>query len=258
MKNNIIVGTLLALIMTACSTPKDVTYMQDVQNGTIIATAPSTAIKARPDDRLQIVVSSKDPALAALFNLSQPTTGTTSNNRDLYFSVDAKGDIQYPLIGPIHVAGMTRAEIAEYIRQLLVDRNLCRDATVTVEFANAGVNILGEVKNPGRYSLAHDRVTLLEGIALAGDLTIQGERHNVSVIREEIDGSQHVYRIDLTNAESLYGSPAYYLQQNDVVYIEPNDTRKRQRSVNGNSVYTPSFWISIASFLATVAVLIWN
>ena len=149
-----------------------------------------------------------------------------------------------------------KLHVQKEIKDLLVSRDLVRDATVTVELTNPTISVLGEVASPGNYKVEQEHINILQGLALAGDLTISGERENVAVIREAPDGTQQVYRVDLTNAQSLYASPAYYLQQNDVIYVEPNDTRKRSRSANGNSVLTPSFWVSIASFIASMAVLI--
>ena len=116
---------------------------------------------------------------------------------------------------------------------------------------------MGEVKTPGRYQIQRDRITILEALGMAGDLTIQGKRENVKVLREECDG-QRVYTIDLTSAESVYKSPVYYLQPNDVVYVEPNEMKARQSTINGNSVRNVSFWMSLASLLTTIAVLIFK
>lgn len=252
-KSNVIaVAILTGMLAWSCSTPKNVTYVQDLTQGTYTVPAEGT-LKARPGDKFNIIVNSKDPALAKLFNLSNE--GSTGS-QILNYTVDQQGNIDYPIIGNIHVAGLTRAGIAKEIKDLLVSRDLVRDATVTVEFTNPTISVLGEVARPGNYRVEQEHINILQGLALAGDLTISGERENVAVIREAPDGTQQVYRVDLTNAQSLYASPAYYLQQNDVIYVEPNDTRKRSRSANGNSVLTPSFWVSIASFIASMAVLI--
>lgn len=256
-----------AMMATSCSTPRDVTYFQGLGEGNHAIATTGGAIKAQPDDKLSIVVNSKDPALAALFNLPLQTTRLgartdasieMSNNSSSLYTVDSAGNIDFPILGELHVGGMTRAEIARMIKDRLIAENLVKDPTVTVEYANAGVNVLGEVARPGRYSMSRDRITLLEGLAMAGDLTIQGERTNVAVLRELADGTSAVYRVDLTDAQSLYGSPAYYLQQNDVIYVEPNAYKKRQRQANGNTVLTASFWLSVASFLTTIAVLVFK
>jgi len=130
-----------------------------------------------------------------------------------------------------------------------------KDPVVIVEYANLGFNVMGEVNKPGRYSFDRDHLTILDAISMAGDLTIQGRRYNVFVMREEGD-ERVTYRLNLQNAQELLQSPAYYLQQNDVVYVEPNEFRSRQTTVNGNNVLSASFWISVASLLTSIAVLI--
>ena len=126
-----------------------------------------------------------------------------------------------------------------------------------MEFANLYISVLGEVNKPGRYDIEQDQVTLLDAIGMAGDLTIFGKRTNVIVLRDE-NGKKVSYNVNLTSAYDLYASPAYYLQQKDVVYVEPNETKARQSTVNGNNVRSTSFWISLASLLTSVAVLIFK
>lgn len=122
---------------------------------------------------------------------------------------------------------------------------------------NLSVNVMGEVNRPGRYNIDKDHLTILDALSQAGDLTIYGKREKVLVLRNE-NGKQRVYDINLCSADHLYSSPVYYLQQNDVVYVEPNDTKARQSTVNGNNVRSTSFWISLASLLTTISVLIFK
>lgn len=239
--------------------------MQNLQEGRHKVNNAVAAMKAMPDDKLSIVVNSKDPALASLFNLpvqsqrigAKAGFDVSANSVSLY-TVNPEGYIEFPILGPVNVGGKTTSEISSEIKNRLIRENLLKDPIVTVEFANTVYSVLGEVAHPGRFNMDRDRITLLDGLATAGDLTIQGERKNVMVVRENYDGTTSVYRIDLTSAESLYGSPAYYLQQNDVIYVEPNGYKKRQRQANGNTVLTASFWLSVASFLTTIAVLIFK
>ena len=171
------------------------------------------------------------------------------------FTVSPDGTISYPLLGTLYVAGMSRTEVARMLEDKLVKEGYLKDPVVTVEFLNATISVLGDVNAPGEYPITRDNMTILQALGKAGDLKITGMRKNVLVVREE-EGKDVAYRLDLTDTKSLMESPAYHLQQNDVVYVEPNDYAKRQSVVNGNSVLTPSFWISIASFLSTIAVLI--
>ncbi len=143
------------------------------------------------------------------------------------------------------------------LQKRLVSEKLLTDAIVTVEFLNATVSVLGDVSSPGEYVIDKENLTIWQAIAKAGDLNITGKRNNVLVVREE-NGQDRAYRIDLTDTEAAMQSPAYYLQQNDIVYVEPNDMKKRNAVVNGNNVLTVSFWMSAASFVASMAILVTN
>lgn len=257
------------LLLASCSTPKNIAYFQDVTPGSEINVARQLEIRVQPQDKLSIIVNAQDPELSALFNLvrvqnriqSTPTRGggvsTDSGNGDTgYYTVDSQGDINFPVIGRLHIAGMKREEVADFICKELQKRDLVKDPIVTVEFANTGLYILGEVAAPGRFGFNEDRLTILEAIALAGDLKPNGQRENVKVIRETTPGHQEVYELDLTDAGKMAQSPAFYLKQNDVIYVEPNDKAKRETTPNGNTPFTPAFWMSVGSFAITIATLI--
>lgn len=276
-KKSILRGTFLMLVsaifVSSCTTPKNIAYFQGSENEDIfeIAIAESKVIKVAPYDKLSITVSCKDPALAQMFNL-QVFTNTTSqrtgyNGTDHYrdynvgysdgingFTVSAEGTIDYPVLGKIKVAGMTRNELAAFIKGEIMGRGLIKDPIVTVEFLNVGVSVLGEVTAPGRYDMNVDVLPLMEALSLARDLTIQGNRQNIKVLRKEGDKLQ-TYVVDITDTKKLVESPAYYLKQGDIVYVEPNNIRKRQTTNNGNSVMNVSFWVSVASLLTSAAIL---
>ena len=258
----IIIVAASVLVLGSCSTPKQISYFQDLRPGEseLTLTAP-TEIKIQPKDKLSIMVNSQDLRLTNLFNLpivSQQVgqENATSQNRGLSgYTVDSKGNVDFPVLGPLHVQGMTREEVATFIKKELQSHDLIKDPVVTVEFMNLSINVMGEVNKPGRYNIDKDHLTILDALSQAGDLTIYGKREKVLVLRNE-SGTQRVYGINLCSADHLYSSPAYYLQQNDVVYVEPNDTKARQSTVNGNNVRSTSFWISLASLLTSIAVLI--
>lgn len=264
---------ILACLAVSCSTPKNIAYFQGSENADVfeIAMAETKAIRVEPYDKLSIMVSCKDPALAQMFNLQVYTNTTaqrtgyngTESFRDYNvgysdgingFTVSAEGTIDYPILGKIKVAGMTRNELAAFIKGEIMGRGLIKDPVVTVEFLNVGVSILGEVNTPGRYDMNVDVLPLMEALSLAHDLTIQGNRENIKVLRKEGDKIQ-TYVVDITDAKKLTSSPAYYLKQGDIVYIEPNNIRKRQTTNNGNSVLNVSFWVSVASLLTSAAIL---
>lgn len=249
-----------AAMLAGCSTPKDITYMQGFSNEAAQAVREQRRITVQPDDKLSIIVSSKDPALAEVFNLAvaQYRVGYNTSNQSQQasaFTVTPDGDVDYPILGPIHVAGLNRHEVSKLIEERLEQSNLLKDPVVTVEFLNATVAVLGDVTHPGEYPIDKDNMTILQALSKAGDLAITGMRTNVLVVREE-NGQDRAYRLDLTNTQQLMQSPAYYLRQNDVVYVEPNATRKRQANANGNTVLTPTFWLSVASLLATITALL--
>jgi len=262
---------VLVLLLGSCSTPRNISYFQDVYTGTEISPAQLLDIKVKPEDKLSIIVTTQDPALSQLFNLvttqnriGQTTSGTTAigeasslgDGRTAYYTVDRMGNIDFPVLGDVHIGGMNRYEVAEYIEKRLQDANLVKDPVVTVEFANTGISIVGEVSKPGRYEFNKDRLTIIDAIAMAGDLTINAERENILVMRKKDDGRQEGYRVDFTDMKNLSQSPVYYLQQEDVIYVQPNDKKKRETTPNGNTPYTPSFWVSMGSFAATIATLI--
>lgn len=259
----LIVACMLSLC--ACSTPKDILYFQDLHPGeSEMTVADSLEIRVRPEDKISIIVNSRDPQLTDLFNLPyvsrqlgrsslQGSVGTSQGVSG--YTVDDQGNIDFPVLGKIHVAGMKRVEIASYIKDELVSKNLVKDPVVTVEFMNLCFSVMGEVNAPGRFNIDRDRLTILDALSMAGDLTIYGNREKVLVLRQE-GNTQRVYGVNLTSGEHIYTSPAYHLQQNDVVYVEPNSTKARQSTVNGNNVRSTSFWISLASLLTSIAVLI--
>lgn len=258
-------------LLTGCGTPKNITYFQNEES--IVQMAQANPIKLKADDKLSIVVKSKDPAVSDLFNLgiytsrygtngSQVISGSQvksfrpgSNDGVSYYTVDPQGCIDFPVLGSLKVAGMTRSELSGFIKGELMGRELVKDPTVTVEFVNTGINVMGEVMAPGRYDINRDHLTVLDALSLAGDLTINGRRENVKVLREE-NGQTKVYTLDLTDLNKLVKSPAYSLQQNDVVYVEPNDFRKRQTTVNGNNALSTGFWISVASLITSAVTTI--
>ena len=256
--------TLMVLAAVSCSTPKEISYFQDLQPGvTELAITDPVEIKVRPKDKLSILVNAQDPKLTNMFNLpivsqqiGQESTGSSGTSRGVSgYTVDSFGDINFPVLGKIRVEGMTREQIADYLTKQLKEQELIKDPVVTVEFMNLGVSVLGEVNKPGRISINRDNMTILDALSEAGDLTIFGKREKVLVLRQE-DGKQRVYGVNLCSAEHIYSSPVYYLQQNDVVYVIPNNTKSRQSTVNGNTVRSTSFWISLASLITSIAVLI--
>lgn len=247
---------LCGLVSCNPETYKKINYLQDISENTSMTMKVNQGIIIQPQDQLSIIVTSRDPKMAVPFNLSVASyysgseLGTSgSSQRITGYVVDNRGDINFPSLGQIHVAGLNRWELQETIKDKLADSGLLKDAVVTVEFLNFRVSVLGEVTAPGSYSVTGDKITILQALALARDLTIYGRRDNVQVIREQ-NGKRQIYKLDLTNSE-IFNSPAYYLQQNDVVYVTPSTVRAGQGEINENYFKSGSFWISLASITMT-------
>lgn len=263
MKNTLRVALFAAVLAFAasCATPTNIVYFQDVATGGVDTVSTAQIIKIRPGDKISIIVNSRDPQISSLFNLAYSTryigddssmkvnAGTTGVQG---YAVSEDGTIDFPVLGRVTVGGLTRDEISRMIKNELVSQSLVKDPVVTVEYLNLKVSVLGEVNNPGRIAIDRDEFTIMDAISAAGDLTINGIRENVRVIRNE-NGVRHTYSVNLLSSRDLASSPVYYLQQNDIVVVDPNDMRIRQSTINGNTIRTTSFWISIASLAATLA-----
>ncbi len=261
MKKLFFIIIAFAMILSSCSTPKQVAYFQDVSGrDTLITYVGFSPLKVQPGEKLMIVVHSSVPELAATFNLPvvgyRLGTGNTgqeynSTYATMSYTVSPEGTIDFPVLGIIKVEGMTRNEVAEYIKRRLVYESHCTDAIVNVELYNAYVNVMGEVNRPGRYELTQDNVTIFDVLSQASDLNVLGLRQNVMVSRKTPEGTQ-IYKLDMTNMKQVLSSPAYMMQQGDLVYVEPNNVRKRETTINGNNLLNTSFWISLASLAASI------
>ena len=254
LKKTVYFVLLSVVILTSCKTPQDIAYLQDVKESVPIQTQGDGYIRFVPGDKLSIFVHSRDEQFMNLFNISgRNGTNNMMNGGQNYapYTVDDKGMIDFPVLGLIKVQGLTRDEVGKYIKEQLINNSLCKDPVVTIAFYNMTFSVLGNA-GAGVKQISKDRVTLMEAIAMASDLQIDGLRKNVLVMRQDGD-KQIPYRVDLTKANSIYNSPAYYIHQNDVIYVEPNDKFKRNSTVMGSSAYQPTFWMSLLSFLTTMA-----
>jgi polysaccharide export outer membrane protein len=249
-------AVLYGLVSCNPQTYKKINYLQDVENDTTMTMKVNKGVIIQPQDQLSIIVSSLDPKLSSQFNLSLSTylTGTemsssSTTHRITGYVVDNDGYITFPALGRLHAAGLNRWELQEKISEELANNGLLKDAIVTVEFMNFKISVLGEVSSPGSYTVTGDKITILQALAQARDLTIYGQRNNVHVIREQ-NGKRQIYTLDLTSSD-IFQSPAYYLVQNDVVYVTPSRVRAGQGEINENYFRSGSFWISLASISMT-------
>lgn len=248
----------MAVFFTACTSTKKIIYLQDVVPLKQQEIEQKYEVIIHGDDLLAIMVNSRDPELALPFNMPMITYQLGSNSsgqqRVLGYLVDTNGNIDFPILGEIHVEGLTRMQLTELIKNKLIEGDLIKDPIVTVQFLNFKISVMGEVGRPGSFTISGDRITLLEALSMAGDLTIYGRRDRVGVIREN-NGKRTILFHDLRSAD-IFNSPCYYLQQNDIVYVEPNKAKSGQSSINQNN--SIGVWVSVISLLTTIAVLIFK
>lgn len=264
----VVVLLVAVAALFSCSTPTNIVYMQDAYDEALIEAVKSNPIRLKPMDQISVIVNCREPQIAAMFNLpyltrrlgeAQSLSGSSGNMGNLNtsnsisgYTVDSEGYIDFPILGKIYVQGLTRAEATDHIKELLVQSNQIKDPVVTIEFMNLGFSVLGEVSRPGRYRIDRDEFTVLDAISLAGDLNINGERENITVIRDQGKDGERFYKLDITNAAAMFSSPAYYMEQGDIVYVTPNPKRRRESTELANSAFTPSFWISLVSAVTSV------
>lgn len=242
------IGLLLTLLLliTSCASRKDIVYFQpdEKQLNTVFE---NFRPKIQVNDALVIVVSAADPKAVLALN-QQAVTPQVANSLDNSFKptyfVDELGNIDYPMLGKLNVIGKTRMELVDHMRELL--SKYIVDPTVNISIANFKVTVVGEVTRPGTFNLNSDRITIMEALGMAGDLTLKARRTNVLVVRE-LNGKKEMHRIDLTQESSL-NSPVYYLAQNDMVYVEPNKTQVRNSGLGQNT----NIIVSVAGLLITV------
>ncbi|GHT77154.1 polysaccharide biosynthesis protein [Bacteroidia bacterium] len=260
--------SLPVLFLFACQSTKDIAYLQDFDEylqSNHSEENTNYEAKIRTNDHLLITVSAPviNQAQVAQFNLPMNTylaPGETTFFQSAAiqtYKVDKNGDIQFPVVGQIHLAGMSRSEAVQFIKQKV--SAYVPDPIVNLQFISFKVTVLGEVFRPGPVEVTDERISIFDALGVAGDLTIYGDRHKVILIREN-DGKKDLHRIDLTQS-SLFASPYYYLQQNDVVYVEPNKTKKRESKFGAGENYTMSI-LSVSftaiSVMATIYSIILN
>ena len=249
----------MMLAFASCSTPYNVTYFQDMPLEKKVPIVKPQSIRLRPQDKISIMVSTRDASLSQLFSLystysvsnagsSSSTTTTTPSE----YTIGADGTIEFPILGRLGVQGYTREELQNYIKDELVNRNLVKDPIVTVEYVNLNVTFMGAAGTVGRIPIDRDQFTILDAIAQAGDLALEGQRENVRVIRESGINQRVAYEVNLCSAEELYNSPVYYLQQNDIIYVEPNNKVKRTTTEYGSRMVNYTFWTGLLTSALTL------
>lgn len=248
-KSHIIIYLLLLVSLSSCLSKKKIVYLQGQQKQS------SDQVNYEPliqnDDMLNISIMSSEPELAAPFNIDQmQNNGVTANTNSMKttYLVDNSGEIDFPVLGKMKVAGYTKSFLKQYLNERLAI--YLKDPIINIRIVNYKVSVLGEVNKPGTFQITGDRVTLLEVLANAGDLTLYGKRDNILIIRDYL-GTKTYNRVDITNADFV-NSPFYYLDQNDVVYVEPRKAKIDSTAI-GSNVGTI---ISILGFVITTTILL--
>lgn len=264
MKNSVIrIAMVVAVVvMAACSSPKNVAYIQNSDDFRPDESVYLCDAVIMPKDVLTITVNTVDPAASEPFNLtvampfnSRPNGESFSSSRALQtYLVDNDGMINFPIIGAIKVGGLTKTQCEQHIRdRILPYLNDKDNPLVTVRMSNYKISVLGEVARPGMFTVSNEKINIFEALAQAGDLTIYGMRENVKLIREDAQGKKNIYTINLNDANIISG-PYYYLQQNDILYVEPNKVKARNSSVG----QTTTLWLTSTSILISLVSLLYN
>lgn len=258
---------LSGIAITSCSPPQDIIYFQDLTTTHPIDLPEIQYVRAKHEDKLLINVHCRDEKIARLFNVmghgyygggysSRGNAAGMSISTDLHtYNVDIDGNIEFPVVGTIHVGGLTRQEIADRVRDILIEENLVKDPYVSCSFANDYFYTLGEIGS-SIVQIPKDAFTIIEAVAQSGDLSLTAERRKIRVIRE-VNGQLRNYEVDFTSAESVINSPVYYVQQGDILYAEMNEKKQYSTTLYGNSVRRPTFWMSLISSVLTFGLTIY-
>lgn len=236
------------VVLSSCASRKDVVYFQDTGNFETLVNDNNFVSKFKVDDLVSIHISSLNPEASAAFNLFRGSSEGGFNAEQIDYLVDQAGEIDFPVVGKLKIEGLSPDEVRILLRERLAD--YLKDPIINIRLRNFTVTVLGEVLRPGTYAVNGEQLTILEALGLAGDMTLRGVRNNV-LVQRDFNGTKVYYRVDLTSKE-IIKSPAFYLTQNDVVYVEPNKSGIKETSLDGRA----SIYLSIASVLITSTVIL--
>ena len=249
----------MTVLLASCGSTKNVAYFQNSDEIDFEKSQFLYDACIMPKDVLTITVSTVNPEAAMPFNLTVPST--VSQTRSTYsqpllqsYLVDNSGNIEFPILGTLQVSGLTKSACEKMIHdKILPYLNANENPVVTVRMSSYSISVLGEVARPGSYQVSREKINVLEALAQAGDLTIYGVRDRVKLIRESATGRKEIHTLNLNDA-NLISSPYYYLQQNDIVYVEPNKVKSQNSSVGSMT----TLWFSATSILISLTSLLYN
>lgn len=241
------------LLMVGCGSSKKVAYLQNIDSISLAASKGLYDAKIMPKDELTILVQTTDPLTSEPFNLRQPANaGGGGQNRIVGYLVDNDGMITFPIVGKIHVAGLTKTECEDLIKSK-IQPYLARieNPLVSVRMSSYRITVIGEVNAPGIIPVSTEKINIMEALAQAGDMTVYGKRDNILLIREDKTGEKHKVRLNINDA-NIINSPYYYLQQNDIVYVEPHKIKARNTFFSSNT----NIWYTILGVTTSIVSLI--
>lgn len=256
----LLLAVVSIMIIYGCTSAKNVAYFQNIDSISLAASKGLYTARIMPKDELTITVNSTDPAAASAFNLavtrvtSTNTINMSSQQALITYLVDNEGNINFPKLGKIHVVGMSKDELQNYISDKIAPHFAADEhPIVTVTMSNYRVTVMGEVASPKVVSVGSEKMSVLEAIASAGDLGIYGSRKDVLIIREDVTGMKSTHRLDLTDA-NVINDPYYYVQQNDIIYVTPNKTKAKNSDIGQST----TLWFSFTSIMISMASLLYN
>jgi polysaccharide export outer membrane protein len=250
---------VLGVTLASCTSYKNVPYMQDVETvNAAVQTQAAYDARIMPKDLLTITVSTTDPEASEPFNLTVQTA-VSASSRSLtsqpmlqQYLVNNDGTVEFPILGSLQLGGLTKGEAEDMIREKLKPY-LVETPIVTVRMVNYKISVLGEVSRPGTFTISNEKINVLEALAQAGDMTVYGLRDNVRLIREDAEGKQHIYTLNLNDADIVL-SPYYYMQQNDILYVQPNKAKAKNSDIGSST----TLWFSATSILISLTSLLYN
>lgn len=256
-KYKFMMALLVGFLLTGCQAYKKVPYLQASEYlNTAEMKTPLYDARIMPKDLLTITVSTTDPETAVPFNLTVATALTTTN-RNLtsqpmlqQYLVDNNGNVEFPVLGSLHLGGLTKGEAESMIKEKL-KTYITEDPIVNVRMANYKISVMGEVTSPGTFVISNEKVNIFEALAMAGDMTVYGQRDNVKLIREDAQGKREIIPLNMNDA-TIVTSPYYYLQQNDVIYVTPNKTKAQNAGISSST----TIWFSVVGTLVSLVSLI--
>ena len=246
------------LLGSSCTSYQEILYLQNIEAVDVVPDSLSLFdAQIMPKDLLTITVNTSDPEAATPFNLTVQSASSSASRQTLtqqptlqQYLVDNQGNINFPVLGVLHLGGLTKSEAESLIRERLKPY-LKETPIVTVRMVNYQISVLGEVANPGTFTVNNEKVNVLEALAMAGDMTIWGLRNNVKLVREKENGAKEIVLLDLNQADIIH-SPYYYLQQNDILYVSPNKAKAKNSDIGQST----SLWVSATSILVSLAGLL--